>query len=174
MDSEEYQRDNQLVQQHVCESSIAEYDIVQWSKLFFMHDAIKRNPFSTDYFIWIDAGYGKGEDIHPKDGIWKPYRLFDHADKVTFLQREDVEKYRSVVHRLHKMSVSAIPGGFFGGGSRALERLYTLQQQHIRHWLETGVVDDDQTVYMQLYFKHPDLIRLIPGNWFDAFKLFNG
>ena len=172
MDSEEYRRDNELVQKGLCEATIPEYDILQWSKLYFLNDIIQSNPFQNDYFVWIDGGYGRGEEIHPKDGVWKPYKLFEHTDQVTFLEREDVEKYRTRSDRLHKMSINIIPGGFFGGGARALERLYALQQQLVIDWLDSGMVDDDQTMYMQLYFKHPDLFNLVRADWYDAFRLF--
>jgi hypothetical protein len=71
------------------------------------------------------------------------------------------------------MSVNIIPGGFFGGGSKALTRLYELQQVKVADWLNTNVVDDDQTLYMQLYFEHPELFRLVRADWYDAFRLFN-
>ncbi|KAK7087319.1 protein HtrL-like isoform X3 [Littorina saxatilis] len=173
MDSEDYKRDNELVRKRLCEATIPDYDIVQWSKLYFLHRAIQSDPFRNNYFIWIDAGYGRGEDIHPADGVWKPLKLFSHMDQVTFLEREDVETYRPLVERLHKMSINIIPGGFVGGGAPALERLYTLQQQHVVDWLHNGVVDDDQTMWMQLYFKHPALFNLVRADWYDAFKIFN-
>ena len=69
MDSEEYRRDNELVQKGLCEATIPEYDILQWSKLYFLNDIIQSNPFQNDYFVWIDGGYGRGEEIHPKDGV---------------------------------------------------------------------------------------------------------
>ncbi|XP_070187486.1 protein HtrL-like [Littorina saxatilis] len=171
MNSDEYQRDNELFQKRLVESIFPEYDIVQWAKLYFLHEVIQSRPFSNDYFVWIDAGYGRGEDIHPKDGIWKPRKLLAQPDKVTFLMRDDPNQFRADVARLHKMSLNILAGGFFGGGGRALERLYELQQEHVREWMETGVVDDDQTIVMQLYFKHPHLFNLVSADWYDGFKI---
>nr|KAG5696637.1 hypothetical protein BaRGS_034098 [Batillaria attramentaria] len=173
MDSEEYKKDNELVRKNLCEASIPEYDILQWSKLYFLQEAISANPFQDSYFIWLDGGYGRGEDIHPSDGVWKPTQLFQEADKVTFLERESVEPYRRHAARLHKMSINIVAGGFIAGGSRALERLYELQQKLIEEWMREGVVDDDQTIYMQLYFRYPRLFNFVRADWYDAFKLFD-
>ena len=172
MDSESYRADNQLVEQGLCESQIPEYDILQWSKLYFMNTAIDRDPFQTDLFVWLDGGYGHGEDIYPADGVWMPANLFQHLDKVTFIEREPVEKYRPLAARLHKLSINVVAGLFFAGGKKALQRLYGLQQELIADWLKRGIVDDDQTIYMLMYYSNPELFRLVPGDWNDVFELF--
>ena len=173
MDSAEYRQDNELFRRGLCESTVPEYDILQWSKLYFVDQAVLKNPFGDEYFIWLDGGYGHGESVHPSDGVWEPRNLFEHSERVTFIEREPVLKYRRDAARLHKMSVNVIAGLFFAGGKRALRRLYALQQVLIADWLERGVVDDDQTTYMLLYFREPELFRLVPGDWNDVFPLFN-
>lgn len=173
MDSEEYREDNELVRKGLCESFVPEYDILQWSKFFFLHHVIASNPFSDSYFIWMDGGYGKGENIHPHDGVWMPTGLFQDAERVTFLERESVEPYRQQSERLHKMSINIVAGGFIAGGAGAIERVYKLQQKLVEEWMEEGVVDDDQTIYMQLYFRHPEVFNFVRADWYDAFKLFD-
>nr|KAG5710627.1 hypothetical protein BaRGS_013273 [Batillaria attramentaria] len=174
MESQEYRHNNELVRKGLCEATIPEYDIIQWSKLFFLHQTIADNPFSNDFFIWLDGGYGRGENIHPPEGIWKPTQLLRESDRVTLLERESVEPFRRHRERLHKMSVNVVAGGFIAGGPRALERLYALQRDLLEEWMKLGVVDDDQTVYMQLCFRTPELFNLVRADWYDAFKLFDG
>ena len=98
---------------------------------------------------------------------------FEHSDKVTFIERESVEKFRQDADRLHKLSVNIIAGLFFAGGRRALQRLYALQRELIADWLKRGIVDDDQTIYVLMYYREPELFRLVPGDWNDVFQLFN-
>lgn len=48
-----------------CKSSL--YNIVQYSKFYWLERATQNNPFSSDYFIWLDAGISRffdGFDIH--------------------------------------------------------------------------------------------------------------
>lgn len=43
------------------ERRIPEYNMIMFSKLEWLHDAITRDPFHSKYFFWIDGGYGKGQ-----------------------------------------------------------------------------------------------------------------
>ncbi|GFO26289.1 protein htrl-like [Plakobranchus ocellatus] len=139
-----------------------------------LHKAVRENPFNTTYFVWLDAGYGHGQDVHPKDGIWIPQHLFDHPDEITFIQRSPgVLYFLPQERRLHKLSINILAGLFFAGGDQAVQELYRLQQEKFQEWMEEGVVDDDQTMYMLLYYRQPSLFNLVYGDWYDVFKLFN-
>ncbi|XP_059168873.1 protein HtrL-like [Physella acuta] len=174
MRSPEYQRDNELYQKKLCESYVPEYDILQLSKLYFLNVSIIQNPFHTSYFIWIDGGYGHGQEIYPPEGVWIPKDLFEHSHKMTFIERDPgVRQFEKVKDKLYKMSINILPGGFFGGGVKAVQEVYALQRSMLREWMEEGVVDDDQTMYMLMFYRRPSLFRLVPGDWHDAFKLFH-
>jgi len=174
MRSEEYKRDNTLVEKHLCESYIPEYDIVQLSKLYFVDRAVQENPFNTTYFMWMDGGYGKGEDIHPSGGIWLPRNLFEYHNQITLIERDPgVMKYLNSRPQLHKMSINVLVGGFHAGGGEAFREWYRMQEAEMAEWMSRGVIDDDQTMNMMLYYKRPSLFRLVRADWYDTFKLFN-
>ncbi|CAL1529126.1 unnamed protein product [Lymnaea stagnalis] len=174
MNSTEYQKDNELFKRKLCESYIPDYDIVVLSKLYIMDRAVWENPFETTYFIWLDGGYGHGNDVYPKDDVWIPKGLFEHGDKVTFMEMgKGVRAYEKDKARLHKMTIATLAGGFFAGGSEVFKELYEMEKQQMDEWMRDGVVDDDQTMIMYLYYKKPSLFHLVPGNWYDVFKLFN-
>ena len=173
MKSDKYRKDNELVQQNLCESKYPDYNIVQWSKLYFINEAIEANPFQNDFFFWLDGGYGHGNDVHPHDGIWRPKNIFEYPNKVTFIEREPVELYRNKLDHLHKLSVSVLAGLFYGGGKGAMQRMYKMQQELLTEWMRDGIQDDDQNTYVQMYFRQPDLFHLVPGDWYDVFVLFN-
>lgn len=173
MNSPEFKQDNELVSMDYCEATVPEYDIMMWSKLTLMDQALETDPFSTSYFIWLDGGYGHGLNVFPPDGIWRPKHVFQYPDKVSFIQLESPEKYRNVSDRLHKIHTAVFNGAFFGGGKEALVRMYALQKELISDWLARGVADDDQTVYVLLYYREPELFNLIPGDWYDALTALN-
>lgn len=174
MESDTYRRDNELFSTRKAEAISPEYDILQLSKFYFLDRAVHVNPFNTSYFIWLDAGYGHGEDVHPKDGVWVPQNLFNHAHQLTFIERSPgALHFKSQKHKLHKMSINIIAGLFFGGGKEVIRQVYKLQQAEVGRWLEAGVVDDDQTMYMMLYYQAPGLFHLVSGDWKDVFTLFN-
>ncbi|XP_059177402.1 protein HtrL-like [Physella acuta] len=174
MNSTEYKKDNELVKMQLCEAFSPEYDIINWAKLYFVDRTVNENPFKNDFFIWLDGGYGHGKSIYPANHVWKPRGLFDHADKVTFIElKPGVGKYVTVKDKLHKISIAVMIGGFFAGGAVAMQDLYRLQRLQVSEWMEQGITDDDQTIYLTLYYKHPSLFRLVRGGWNDVFKLFN-
>ncbi|GFN93012.1 protein htrl-like [Plakobranchus ocellatus] len=174
MESEQYQRDNDLVRKGLAEAVSPEYDIIQLSKFYFVDRAVQMNVFNTSYFIWLDAGYGKGANIHPKDGVWVPKNLFEYADQLTFIERGQGALYHEPKKEyLHKVSLNIIAGLFFGGGSEVVQEAYRRQQREVMRWVEEGIVDDDQTMYMLLYYQEPAMFHLVQGDWLEVFKLFN-
>ncbi|CAL1548916.1 unnamed protein product, partial [Lymnaea stagnalis] len=103
MNSSEYKRDNELVALRLCRSYIPEYDILQLSKLYFLHRTILTNPFNTTYFVWMDGGYGHGHDIYPSDGSWIPKELLENPGRITFIERPPgVLHYEKVKDTMHK------------------------------------------------------------------------
>ncbi|KAK7475521.1 hypothetical protein BaRGS_00033210 [Batillaria attramentaria] len=173
MKSVEFRVGNLLYLDGAPEATVAEYDILVWSKLYFMHEAMQLNHFSNSYFVWLDAGYGHGNDVYPPDCVWSlPRRLLDNPDKVTIIERLPIEGFRNTTAQLHKKQVAVLCGGFFAGGKRALERLYAIQNDIISEWLERGIADDEQSVFTVAYFREPELFHLVCGDWYDVFKLF--
>ncbi|KAK3754138.1 hypothetical protein RRG08_024211 [Elysia crispata] len=174
MESESYKEGNELYSSGKAEATSPEYDIIQLSKFYFMDRSVQENFFNTSYFIWLDAGYGHGADVHPKDGVWLPQNLFEHADQLTFIERAPgALYYESSKDRLHKMSINIIAGLFFGGGGQVVQEAYRRQQKELDRWLKHGIVDDDQTMYMMLYYQDPAMFHLVSGDWSDVFTLFN-
>ncbi|MBN2374680.1 hypothetical protein JXL19_12930 [bacterium] len=50
------------------ECILPEYDIIQYSKFGWLEEAVRINPFETDYFFWIDAGISRFfEDVNISD-----------------------------------------------------------------------------------------------------------
>ena len=91
---------------------------------------------------------------------------------MTFIELKPIETYKDKLHYLHKLDTSVLAGLFWGGGKGALQQLYKIQQQLLADWMKAGIQDDDQTVYVLLYYKRPDLFHLVMGDWYDVFKKF--
>ncbi|XP_059175736.1 protein HtrL-like [Physella acuta] len=174
MNSTEYKKDNELVRDKLCESYIPEYDILQLAKIYFLDRTVRENPFKTSYFIWMDGGYGHGVNVFPADHLWIPKGLFEHSDKLTFVERTPgVKHFEAKKDKIHKLSINVLPGGFCGGGSEVIKEIYKRQQEQMEEWMRQGVVDDDQTMNMLIFYKYPSMFNIVKGDWFEAFKLFH-
>ncbi|KHN83244.1 hypothetical protein Tcan_11114 [Toxocara canis] len=66
------------------EAKSAAYDVLVNSKSFFLYNASIENPFMTEKFVWLDAGYGHGNRaIFPPDFYWNP---FLPQDKISLIK----------------------------------------------------------------------------------------
>ena len=172
MGSKEFKNNHELIKHP--EGFSPEYNILMNSKFFLMHKAAQMNIFNTSFFYWMDMGYGHGVDIFPKGRRWAPMNLMSNSDdKVTYIMVQWLWQIGSLLD-VYKHNVNGLLcGGFFGGSSKAIHELYRTHKSVFRTCLNHGVVDDDQTIIIGCVHKNINLFNLVPGDWFDVFKLFH-
>ena len=94
-----------------------------WNQKFiFMREAARANPFDTEFFYWIDAGY---------------IRNSAHSLRCTPLVRNNITESSAVdprtqlvYHMIHEYPTYEIAGGAWGGSSKAI-------QLHYHHYWRT-------------------------------------
>ncbi|GMS87401.1 hypothetical protein PENTCL1PPCAC_9576, partial [Pristionchus entomophagus] len=154
------------------EAKSPEYDILVNSKTFFLYNATLEDPFSSDCFVWLDAGYGHGDQTpFPVDNNWRPQfpRRKISVIKVT----PDHDKMSNwSLDKLYRQNWSVISGGFLAGERDAIGQLHTLVHRKFVELINMDRVDDDQTVLVLVIQSHPHLFNVIHGDWFDAFAKF--
>ena len=130
------------------------------------------SPWRFQRWIW----YGHGNhSIFPKSGCWGPRKLTDDHkfdDVVTYIAVNDITHVESIL-RLYKQRIGpGVSGGFFGGSRKALGQYHDLYHEVLEDFLFRDMVDDDQTVALECYLRRPELFNMVPGDWNDAFRLF--
>ncbi|CAI5453043.1 unnamed protein product [Caenorhabditis angaria] len=155
------------------EAKSAEYNIVVNSKTHFLQNVTLENPFQTDHFIWLDAGYGHGnQSVFPYNNIWRPkfvdgkvslIKLTPHYDKLT----------NYGLHNLYRRNWAVLSGGFIAGDKHSIEQLHSIIHRRFIRLIYQNYVDDDQTLLVLAVNAHPHLFNIVNGDWFDAFKLFS-
>ncbi|CAH1783379.1 unnamed protein product, partial [Owenia fusiformis] len=172
MGSKEFKLNNRLLNHP--EGFSALYNLLMSSKFSIMYETTLRNTFHSDYFFWMDAGYGHGNSsiFPPENCPWAPCNIL--TDMISYINLYPTDVYKPAINRLYKMSVApALNGGFFGGSKNAIHTYHKLYKAVLEDWLKNGRIDDDQTMALACYFKKPNLFNLVPGGWNDVFKLFN-
>uniref|UniRef100_A0A1I7ZBA6 Uncharacterized protein n=1 Tax=Steinernema glaseri TaxID=37863 RepID=A0A1I7ZBA6_9BILA len=154
------------------EATSAEYNLVVNSKSYFLYNTTLENPFGTNFFTWLDAGYGHGDvTVFPQHFYWFP--TFPPS-KITLIKLTPkgnlVSKYD--LGSLYRINISVVSGGFLAGDAEAIHNFYVLFQRRIVELLARNVIDDDQTVLCLLIKDYPSLFELEHADWFDAFQLF--
>lgn len=170
LSSAEFRDSNEMLDHP--EAFSVEYLILMNNKVSFLANAVKRNPFHSTHFFWIDAGYGHGDDL-TRWADFRPRVLLNKDDKITYIELNDPQLYSDINHP-HKVSMGpAFSGGFFGGNAEAILKYERLYKKTFRKLLTEFIVDDDQNVAYQCYMENPSLFENFRGNWFDAFRLFS-
>uniref|UniRef100_A0A915AE91 Uncharacterized protein n=1 Tax=Parascaris univalens TaxID=6257 RepID=A0A915AE91_PARUN len=154
------------------EAKSATYDILVNSKSFFLYNASIENPFMTENFIWLDAGYGHGNRaIFPRDFNWNPSLP---PEKISLIKvTPDFDKIsRYSIKDLYRKDWAVISGGFLGGNRYAINRFHRFYHRLVLDLISQRFVDDDQTALVLLIQQQPTLFNVVHGDWFDAFRLF--
>ncbi|XP_005097246.1 protein HtrL [Aplysia californica] len=173
MQSQQFQAGNENYRQGKVEGTNPLYNMVTNSKVSLVHQAIRTNPFGSDYFVWLDGGYGHGDaTLYPPDGVWNPEQLWMYPNKVSFVALYPLTPNNSELDNLHKVDTALIAGGLFAGGTAAMERYYNLHREVMQMYMQRGSIDDDQTTFSDCYYKQPDNFRPVLGDWYDLLKPF--
>ncbi|WKY11796.1 hypothetical protein Q1695_003399 [Nippostrongylus brasiliensis] len=155
------------------EARSAEYDVLVNSKTYFLYNASLEDPFSTEFFVWIDAGYGHGnQSVFPYNNRWTPHFPRGKISLIKLTPMHDsIRGY--TIDSLYRRNWSVVSGGFVAGDKRAIGQLHTLVHRKFIELTYRNKVDDDQTVLVLVINSHPHLFSITHGDWFDAFRLFS-
>lgn len=139
------------------ECFIPEYNMLQHAKIDFVCYVIVNKLSSAEYFAWTDFGYFKSSKLMPNN----PLQLdkFD-LKKINFQTINPVREIDNDINYTLKVARETI-GGFFHLGSKEL----LLKYQELYHEVHEdfhnkGVVDDDQHLMLQCYFRNRDMFHL--------------
>ena len=154
LDSENFQKDNGKLGHP--EAFSAEYLVVVNSKVALVDQVMRRNPFNTTHFFWVDAGYvavsdDTGNDVMkvniPAGTQWKPRPLLSSSGKVTYIQLHDPDRYANI-SQLHKQPLATgIIRRDFSEEHRKWWRItHVLYNKCLLYQLTEGEVGEDQGV----------------------------
>uniref|UniRef100_A0A8R1TY55 Uncharacterized protein n=1 Tax=Onchocerca volvulus TaxID=6282 RepID=A0A8R1TY55_ONCVO len=155
------------------EAKSAEYDILMNSKSYFLYNASKMNPFKSEFFAWLDAGYAHGnQSIFPSSFHWHPTLVRKKITLIKVTPSYD-SIFRYTITDLYRKNWAVVSGGFLGGDIYSLNRFHQLHHNLVVDMIHQNYVDDDQTALVLLIQQHPSLFNVVHGDWFDAFSLFS-
>ncbi|CAJ0578019.1 unnamed protein product, partial [Mesorhabditis spiculigera] len=155
------------------EAKSATYDILVNSKTHFLQNVTLDNPFDTGFFVWIDAGYGHGNDDHfPRDHVWRPMFPKGKISMIKLTPKHDpISGYG--IDRLYRQNWSVVSGGFIAGDAHTIGQLHTAFYRKFVELVQRQYIDDDQTTMVLVINSHPHLFNIVHGDWFDAFRAFD-
>lgn len=152
------------------ECKLPEYNVIQYSKFGWLLDAIKDNPFKSDYFFWVDIGISRffeNMDLsieYPRSNIIQKLNLPECKDKFIIHQRHDLQKF-PIDNNFIWRSDNLLKGGIFGGSSQVINNISEkLEKVFNDVMLDNNCVNNEQLGLTIVWNNNKELFHLIPDN----------
>jgi hypothetical protein len=134
------------------------HQVVEWSKLDLLDEAMATDPFGTEHFAWID--FGLGHVARAPESFPAPTR------RVAMLQMRAVAP-SEIADRLEflRFERGRVAAGFFRGDRDHLERLIDLFRAELVAVLDAGFRPNEQSLLAYLAARRPELFEFYYGDY---------
>lgn len=142
----------------------ADYDILVNSKPYFIHTVSVENPFGTEFFSWLDAGFA-----HSYPERWKNDSVYDWRPKllngkISMIKRttkmDKVSRYQ-LADLYHRDIPEVINAGLIGGDQKAIATFNRLFYEQLNSLLNNEMIEDEQVIFVLVAAHHPELFNLV-------------
>lgn len=171
MTSEDFKK---VVQFDVPEMTKPLYNVVMFSKLFYILDSHKRNLFDADMYVWADAGVIRN-DKPEKNVRWPDLQKINELDnnKVTFFCHHPYVRVDSARYKDHALSqMRYIQGGSVFVPKKCVEEICELFKITALKSISDGYVGSDEKIFDFTYLTNPENYNLIKCGWREYIDLF--
>lgn len=125
----------------------------------------------TDMCVWFDAGYAHGT-IDTSQLKWNPVSLLSVRDKISIIMLKPLEQADPDPRKFFAQYIDIINGGFIAGYKDTIAKVRDMYYELIDDLLiNQRIKDDDQFYWTVLAQRHPEVMNLIPGDWYDGLKI---
>lgn len=151
------------------EACIPMYNVVVNNKVEFVARAAEMNPWNTDYFVWLDAGYGHSKFYIPEKHVLDIgfYLEKASADKVVINTLADEVAGGSGYWDFFRVHQDFMDGGLVVMSRRMALSFRDLYYSVVREAMDEGITDDDQYHMTMTYLKNPDIYELVRISGWD-------
>ncbi|HFF8524501.1 TPA: WlaTC/HtrL family glycosyltransferase [Providencia rettgeri] len=153
----------------------SKYVLVTNLKAFFVNKAIEMKLSNSEFISWVDFGYIRNSKTLYGIKTW--YHPFEH-DKFHFFTIKntlDLSDEKAVLSAVLNNEPHIIGGVLLATRDKWIE-FYKLVIETQKNFLSSGIIDDDQGVFLTCASKNPSLFQLNylgRMRWFKVFKLFH-
>lgn len=149
-----------------------EYVLINNLKAFFVNYAVNRNLVSSEMAAWIDFGYVREPETLNSIRKWDyPFEM-DRMHFFTIRRNCRLKKVEDVHDAIFNNRVFII-GGSIVEKKENWKKFYRLLRKYQNEFLNSGIVDDDQGLFMMCLFRNRKMFKLNylgKDRWFFLFK----
>lgn len=166
--------------QKACGRTIECY-LIWNSKLWFIKEAMERNVYGSDKYVWIDIGSFRNNDVNVCADILDNFPAYEKVshDKIDIML---IHPY--LPHEMNNFVFfnTVHLGGMFGGGIYAIRELYELFYSSLYFYLSNKhFAGCDQQILSTCYIRNKNLFNLVTKKnshdtwdvWFYLYKYWN-
>ena len=131
--------------------------IIWNSKMNFIKEAIKLNPFNSDKFIWNDIGSMRNKYF---SNFILYYPLYNNisSDKLDIILIQD---YKNKMQEYYQNEVH-LSGSIFGTSKDTFLKIIDLFYKYLDEYIQNNLfIGCDQQILSTVYIKHPELFNII-------------
>ena len=137
---------------------------VLWnSKLDFLKQAIDKNPFSSEKFIWADIGCLRTPDPSIISHISQHYPLYNRIsnDKIDIVLLEPIKNIEQKVF----VDETHFSGAMFGGHKDVVLKFYELFYQRFDEHIQAGIfIGCDQQTISSVYNENSEMFNYVTSH----------
>ena len=173
MFSEEF---NKIVHhKDVPEMSKPLYNVLMFNKVHFLQQVADLNPFNTEYFSWVDAGFIRDLDEVKNIKQWPdPSKLKLTPDKIRFfcINCDVKNSLRDV--KWHLLSqVRYLKGTIFFLHKNLIYKLREKFDYYVNHSIDHGYIGSDEKIFDLCCLNNPEMFDLYKCDWREELKIFS-
>lgn len=150
------------------------YNVLMFNKLCTLRNAIKENPYNTEYFCWVDTGFIRDESWPKDNQIWPDLKALDlKPNKIRFFCINDNIVQGLTDKEFHCMSqVRFLKGTIFFLHKDCLDWLSYTFDQKVEYCLENKFIGSDEKIFDLCYLESPESFELVKCDWRQEFHLY--
>ena len=148
------------------------YNVVMFSKLYYILDSYKNNYFDADLYVWADAGVIR-ENQPQKNIHWPNLEKINKLDndKITFFCHHDYVRVEN--QEFHALSQTRfIQGGSLFVPKNKIEDAVKIFEKVTLNSINNEYVGSDEKMFDFMYLSDPEKYNLIKCGWREYIDLF--
>jgi hypothetical protein len=142
------------------ECILPEYNVIQYSKFGWLEEAIRLNPFQTDYFFWMDAGISR---FFGDMDITKPYPSRIPSNKFIIQKRHDLDHF--CMDDLQWKADNLVKGTMFGGHKESVLCICKKVEGVFQWMLSQQNVNNEQIALALVYRDSKELFYIVEDSY---------
>lgn len=146
------------------EHTYPEYTLINHCKIDLICALIESKKINYDYYCWVDFGFFKLKENIPDNLL--DINLFN-LQTINYSLINQIDELDKNVYYTLKRAPEKVGGYFFLGHKNKLKEFQKLYHEILNYFQNTlNIVDDDQHLVLQCYFKNPSLFTMhYLGKW---------